>query len=103
MNATLLKTLIAMVPTSMLLVGSVLVFFRARTLSSSLQLIGTGSLFIVVLTHLCEALNLFPLMHWGSEHSAGHYLDLFSAVLGATLFPLGYLWTSITLHPKKSV
>jgi hypothetical protein len=32
------------------------------------------------------------LLGWvGLEHSAGHYLDLSAAVLGFTLFPLGYL------------
>jgi hypothetical protein len=30
---------------------------------------------MVVLTHLCEALHLFPWMHWGLENSVGHYLD----------------------------
>ena len=44
---------------------------------------------MVVLTHLCEALGLFPWMHWGLEDSFGHYLDLSSAVLGLTLFPIG--------------
>jgi hypothetical protein len=34
-------------------------------------------------------------MHWGREHSVGHYLDLTSAVLGLTLFPLGYLFYAI--------
>ena len=29
-------------------------------------------------------------MHWGLEHSAGHYVDLVGAVLGLTLFPAGY-------------
>ena len=52
---------------------------------------------LVVLTHLCEALHLFPWMRWGSEHSIGHYLDLWSAVLGLTLFPIGYLLVRI-LH-----
>jgi hypothetical protein len=46
---------------------------------------------MVVLAHGCEALHLFPRMHWGEEHSAGHYLDLSSAVLGLTLFPLGFV------------
>ena len=45
----------------------------------------------VVFTHVSEALHLFPWMHWGLEHSIGHYLDFFSAVLGLTLFPIGYL------------
>lgn len=30
-------------------------------------------------------------MRWGDEHSAGHYLDLWSAVLGLALFPTGLL------------
>ena len=58
---------------------------------SFLQLLGAGCLMVVVLAHICEALHLFPWMRWGSEHSVGHYLDLWSAVLGFTLFPVGYL------------
>jgi hypothetical protein len=30
-------------------------------------------------------------MGWGKAHSAGHYLDLSSAVVGVTLLPVGYL------------
>ena len=59
-------------------------------MSSFLQLIGAGCLVMVVLTHLFEALQLFPSMHWGAEHSVGHYLDLWSGVLGLKLFPFGY-------------
>ncbi len=51
---------------------------------------------MVVLAHLCEALHLFPGMQWGSGHSAGHYLDLGSAVLGLILFPIGYLLHALT-------
>jgi hypothetical protein len=57
---------------------------------SFLQLIGAGCLVIVALTHVSEALDLFPWMRWGRESSLGHYLDLSSAVLGLTLFPTGY-------------
>ena len=56
-----------------------------------LQLVGAGCLMLVVLTHVAEALHLFPWMQWGMEHSVGHYLDLFSAIFGLTLFPIGYL------------
>jgi|SRR4029453_11505889 hypothetical protein len=42
---------------------------------------GAGCLLVVVLTHACEAFRLFPWMHWGAEHSVGHYVDLSSAVL----------------------
>jgi hypothetical protein len=46
---------------------------------------------VVILTHVSEALYLFPWMQWGSPHSVGHYLDFGSAVLGLTLFTIGYL------------
>ncbi len=91
MNATLAKALAAMVPTSILFVGAVLLFLREKILGSFLQLVGAGCLVVVVLTHLAEALYLFPWMHWGEEHSVGHYLDLGGAVLGLILFPVGYL------------
>jgi hypothetical protein len=90
-NLTFLKAVVAVVPASMLFSGSVVLFRRGKTLWSFLQLLGAGCLEIVVLAHFSEALNLFPWMHWGLEHSAGHYLDLSSAVLGLTLFPTGYL------------
>ncbi len=51
---------------------------------------------MVVLTHVSEALRLFPWMDWGLEDSVGHYLDFWSAVLGLTLFPAGYLLHSLT-------
>lgn len=93
---TLLKALVALLLVGILFVGSVLLFLRQRTLGSFLQLLGAGCLVIVALTHLCEALHLFPWMHWGWEHSVGHYLDLWSAVLGLTLFPTGYLLHVLT-------
>lgn len=46
---------------------------------------------VVVLTHLAEALQLFPWMHWGEQRSVGHYVDLWSVVIGLTMFPAGYL------------
>jgi hypothetical protein len=91
MNATLSKALVALVPTCMLFFGSVALFIREKSVGSFLQLIGAGCLMVVVLVHVCEALHLFPWMHWGAEHSVGHYLDFGSAVLGLTLFPIGYL------------
>jgi hypothetical protein len=95
MNTTLLKTLVALVPVSILFFGSVLLFSRGKTLGSCLQLLGAGCLLMVVLTHFCEALHLFPWMHWGDERSVGHCLDFASAVLGLTLFPLGYLFHAL--------
>ncbi len=63
---------------------------------SFLQLLGAGCLIVVVLTHIFEALHLFPFMQWGSPHSFGHYLDLTSAILGLTLFPVGLLIQMLT-------
>ena len=96
MNATLSTALVALVPAGILFVGSVFLFLRKKTVSSFLQTLGAGCLVVVVLAHICEALHLFPWMQWGSEHSVGHYLDLASAVLGLTLFPVGYLLHALT-------
>jgi len=63
---------------------------------SLLLLLGAGCLVLVVLTHVFEGLHLFPWMHWGREDSFGHYLDFGSAVLGVTLFPVGYLLHALT-------
>src|SRR6266567_7914058 len=67
MNAALLKGLVALVPACMLFSGSVVLFFRGKTVCSLLQLLGAGCLVLVVLTHICEALHLFPWMHWGAR------------------------------------
>ena len=96
MNATLQIALLALVPVCMLFAGSAALFFRAKTVASFLQLFGAGCLVIVVLTHLFETLHLFPWMQWGLKHSVGHYLDFWSAVLGLTLFPVGYLFYTLT-------
>jgi len=39
-------------------------------------------------------------MGWGLPNSAGHYLDLVSAILGCTFFPLGFL--AIVLTRRKN-
>ena len=95
-QVTLIRTLVALVPACMLFSGSLVLFFRGKTVCSFLQLLGAGCLVVVVLTHVSEALHLFPWMHWGLEHSAGHYLDLWSAIIGLTLFPVGYLFHALT-------
>jgi hypothetical protein len=51
---------------------------------------------IVVFTHVCEALGLFPSMYWGLTGSVGHYVDFWSAVLGLMLFPIGYFFHALT-------
>ena len=99
MNAQLLKALGALVPAGILISGSIVLFFREKRVYSFLQLLGSGCLGLVVLTHVSEARHLFPWMHWGLEHSVGHYLDFWSAVLGLTLFPIGYLLYALTRRP----
>jgi len=96
MNVIFLKALVALVPAGMLFSGSVVLFRRGKTVSSFLQLLGTTCLVVVALTHVSEGLHLFPWMHWGLEHSVGHYLDFWSAVLGLTLFPIGFLLGALT-------
>ena len=91
MTATLAKSLIAFLPAGMLFWGAVVLVLRGKTVPSFLQLVGAGCLVVVVLTHIFEALHLFPFMHWGEKHSMGHYVALSSAVLGVTLFAAGFL------------
>jgi len=99
-HVILFRALVAMVPASMLFFGSVILVFRGKTVCSSLQLLGAGCLVVVILAHVAEALHLLPWMRWGAEHSPGHYLDLWSAILGFTLFPLGYLLHALNLKPN---
>ena len=67
-----------------------ILFLRRKSAWSFVQILGAGCLVVVVLTHVCDALRWLTWMRWGHEHSVGHYLDLWSAVLGVTLFPIGY-------------
>src|SRR5262245_37728178 len=97
-QVTLVRALAALVPACMLFAGSAVLFSRAKTVCSFLKLLGAGCLVVVVLTHVSEALHLFPWMHWGLEHSVGHYLDLGSGVLGLTSFPVGYLSHALRSH-----
>jgi hypothetical protein len=80
----------------MLFCGALVLFRRERSVSSFLQLIGAGCLIIVVLTHVAEALRVFPSMQWGRPHSLGHYVDFGSAVLAFVLFPAGYLFHTLS-------
>lgn len=95
MSPSLLKALVALVPAGVLFLGSLILFLRKTAVIPFLQLAGATCLLISILTHVCEALHLFPWMDWGMPHSVGHYLDLCCAILGLTLFPLGYLLHTI--------
>jgi hypothetical protein len=65
-----------------------------------LLLLGLGFLIIVVLAHVAEAFRIFPAMGWGLPNSAGHYLDLVSAILGCALVSIGFL--AIVLAQRKN-
>jgi len=86
------------VPTSLLFAGAVVLFIRRRSVSSCLQLLGAVCLIMVILAHVAEALHLFPRMQWGLPQSPGHYVDFWSAALGLTLFPVGYLAHALTIR-----
>src|SRR5713101_4234845 len=96
MNTALLVGLVVLLPASLLFFGSLVLLRRGKTIWAFIQLFGAGSLMIVGLCHVCEALHLFPWMHSGLKHSIGHYLDFWSCVLGLTLFPVGYLFHALT-------
>jgi hypothetical protein len=91
-----LKALIALVRATMLFSGSVILFCDKKTIPTLLQLLGAACLLVVVLTHGFEAFHMFPRMNWGRDKSIGHYLDFWSAVIGLSLFPAGYLLNSLT-------
>jgi formate hydrogenlyase subunit 3/multisubunit Na+/H+ antiporter MnhD subunit len=92
MNPTLLmKALILLVPAAALFSATAWKFRRRRGWAEFLQSLGAACIVVVALTHVCEGLHWFNDMNWGQPHSAGHYLDLCSALLGLTLFPAGYL------------
>ena len=59
-------------------------------LGSYLIAFGAACLVVVVLTHVFESGHLLAFMGWGQKHSAGHYLDLSSAILAVTLIPAGF-------------
>jgi hypothetical protein len=88
------------IPACIVLVGSSVLFFRTKVISTSLQLLGAIGLTMVVISHIAEAFDLLPWMRWGLEHSAGHYLDLASAIIGLTTFPTGYLLFALARRPS---
>jgi hypothetical protein len=91
-----MKSTIALVPVSLLLYGSVVLYRTTQSIWVSSQLIRSEFLTIIVLIHISEALNIFHWMGRGLEDSIGHYVDLGSAVLDLTLFPTGYCFYALT-------
>jgi hypothetical protein len=98
-NVKVLIAVAVLAPTAMLLSGSVILFCRLKSVWSSFQVLGAASLVVAVLTHVFEALHVFPGMQWGQGDSIGHYVDLSSVVLGCILFPVGYLVCALRARP----
>jgi hypothetical protein len=96
------KLTIALVPVSLLLCDSVVLFRTTQSIWVSFQLLGSLFLGVVISAHVCEALGIFPWMRWGSEGSIGHHVDLGSALLGLTLFPLGYCLYALNVPTTES-
>jgi hypothetical protein len=72
-------------------VASSIAFAQERNAPSFIQLLGAGCLIMVVLAHIAERFDFYPSMGWGLPESAGHYVDLVSAVAGLITLPAGYL------------
>ena len=70
---------------------SSIAFAREKSPIAFLQLIGSVFLIVVVFAHVAERFHILPAMGWGHAESAGHYLDLISAVIGPILVMSGYL------------
>ena len=98
MNDAALKAFVALIPVCALLAGSAIIWVQRKSVSAFLQFVGACGLVIVVLSHVCEALRVFPWMGWGSESSVGHHLDLLCAVVGFALFSLGYLIHAVNMR-----
>ena len=90
-NLTLLKASAGLILVGVLCASSTRVYRKKRTWSSAFQLAGACLLLVVVASHICEAIHLLPWMGWGATNSAGHYLDLVSAIAGPTLMSFGLL------------
>lgn len=89
MNPTLVRALVIAAPVSALLAGASVALNKARTAYALCWFVGAACLAVVVLTHVAEGMRWFPSMRWGQPTSAGHYLDLASALLGASLLVAG--------------
>jgi hypothetical protein len=67
MNVTLLKAIVVLVPACLLFADSLLVFLKGKPVYSFLYVLGSGCLVVVALTHISEALQLLPWMHWATS------------------------------------
>lgn len=82
MNGTLWRATVGAFLVIGLLLYSIVALTRRQTLQRWLTFLGSVCSMIVVVTHLCEGLQMFRDMRWGAPDSPGHYLDLSSALIG---------------------
>jgi len=70
MNATLIKSFVALVPSSVLFSGSIILFSKTKSMGSVLQLLGAACLMVVILTHIAEATSVVPVyaLGTGAQH-----------------------------------
>jgi hypothetical protein len=66
MNATLVRSFLALIPVALLLAWSIGDLSKERTLGPLLAFPGATCLLIVVLTHVAVSLHLFAFMHWAT-------------------------------------
>ena len=67
-----------------------------------MQFAGIACLAIVVLTHVAERFEMFPIMGWGLPDSPGHYLDLVSAIVGCVSLALGLIGYAIARRKNST-
>jgi amino acid permease len=101
MNEAALKTLIALILACALFAGSAIIWLGRKSMFSFFQLLGAAALVVVALAHVFELLRVFPRMGSGFQGSVGHYLDFLCAILGITLFSLGYLLHAVDTRVEK--
>ncbi len=65
-------------------------FLRQKGRAAVTKLAGSVLLLVIVFTHIAERFHLLMAMGWGRPDSAGHYLDLISAIGGIALLCAGY-------------
>jgi len=87
----LLRVIVISIPVLMALWASTLAFAKEKTLTALVQLTGALCLLLVIFAHTSEAVGFLPSMGWGQPNTAGHYIDLASAIIGVTLLTVGYL------------
>lgn len=85
MAPALTRAALVAVPVVVLLVVSIARLSRRRTASAALQLAAALCFLGVVLVHVAEGAHLLRFMGWGEPRSAGHYVDLGSAISGVVL------------------